>query len=181
MELMHNLNKYDKLIKYYAYKLCNKMRAVTFDDFMSEGRIAVWKGLISYNPAIGKSFNTYISYKIYHRMVDFCRILLGRKKKYTGFVISFDVVEPSTLGYSIEDDIIQSIDFNMLIDKLPHLYAFVMRSIYLQGMHRYDVAKILNFHPSRISQIHTESIKIMKAYVEGKKITKHFHRSTLNV
>jgi RNA polymerase sporulation-specific sigma factor len=144
------------------------------EDLLQVGKEAFLRALKTFDETRGARFSTYLHTKVESAMRDEVRYKLNGGSKR---------VKPSTLEFVLfsererQEDLIENPESIVLareksqmvrenIKKLPKQHAKIIRLMYWNGMNLLEVASYLGMSEGRISQLHSEALKLLKIGVE---------------
>ena len=128
MEVGQIIVMFDPLVSMLASRYKN-VKGTTIDDFLQEGRVAVWKAISSYDGSKSVLFETYVSHCINNAMLDFVRKQNSAANSVINSAIPLDEIHES----DIED--LTNIDAERLVmsKQLISDYENKVLDLYIEG------------------------------------------------
>ena len=96
MEVGQIIVMFDPLVSMLASRYKN-VKGTTIDDFLQEGRVAVWKAISSYDGSKSVLFETYVSHCINNAMLDFFRKQNSAANSVINSAIPLDEIHESDI------------------------------------------------------------------------------------
>lgn len=141
-----------------------------FDELVSAGNVGLVEAGMRFDPLRCVLFGTFADRLIRGRMLDYLRSIdmLSRKERERGLVmertrVSIENVRPIRAPDQDHLRIEAKVSVEKLLGGLRTRLAKVLKLRYVEGLSGADVAAQLGVNASRVSQLETEAIDILRA------------------
>ncbi len=134
------------------------------DEIISAGLFGIAKGLISYDKSYNTNIKTYLYYKIHGEIKDTIRNFTKSRHKYKApdFVYTDEVeILDNQYEFTLANEI------RKLFNTLKGNNRKVMELLYINNSSMYDTSKKLNISESRVSQINSNCIDLLRKEINN--------------
>lgn len=164
----------EQLIKVFDKKLAimasayKNVAGTTQDDFIQEGRIAIWKAALSYDASKNASFETFVDHCIKNAMLDLVRKQTSSSNSIINNAFDIDDIKidklESTKELCIEDIIISTEVVAQMKESLTEDEKKVLE-YRMEGLSLSDISQTLNKSYKTVSNISYNVRKKLKDYI----------------
>ena len=151
----------EKLVAYIAHQFRRRLPpSIPYEDLYQEGMIGYLKAQKAYKQT-GCKYATYVGYRVRGAIQDYLRVEdpLSRTERKREEWLPF-IPEDS---YEVDNDYAGMRErLQAAMSELPMRERQVIEDLYYADCTSAEVAKKLNVHPTRITQIHQQALKRLK-------------------
>lgn len=180
------LERHWPLVREAAARLAWRLpRHVDGGDLESWGAFGLMDAADKFDPGRGVRFETYAGRRIQGAMLDGIRnfdwvprLVRARKEKVVGMG-SIDLPLRGGEGRErkvadvledrqapVQERLAEKEGFSELVRSLPRVSRFLLTLLYVDGMTMKEAGRAAGFSESRVSQIHSEAVGVLKATVK---------------
>ncbi|MCG1815794.1 sigma-70 family RNA polymerase sigma factor [Staphylococcus epidermidis] len=153
MSFEESYKKYNNIIHYLlkSYQI-----TYNYDEFYQQMLIKMWQLTLDFDEQQSSSFKSYLFIRLKFYLID-----LFRQKDTTLNICSIDILSELSPSISINeiDLFIKDISQQLLPRERDWL------ALYLQGYKQYEISQILDFSPTTIKKIKSNTIRKLRRYL----------------